>query len=83
MLFTLYTFLLFSSPSPAKAHSLHERAHRSFKFLSRQTTSGFQLAPTGSLKPFNLTSSCEQVLYQTINCDPFLKTLGAKVRISF
>jgi len=46
--------------------------------LPRQTATTFQLAATGSLAPFGLTSTCEQVLYQPISCVPYVKGLGLK-----
>jgi hypothetical protein len=38
----------------------------------------FQLAAEGSLAQFGLSSVCEGVLYQSINCNPYVKTLGHK-----
>lgn len=45
----------------------------------RQTATGFQLAAQGTLSGFGLTSACEAVLYQTINCDVYVRNLGEKV----
>ncbi|KXH50735.1 hypothetical protein CSIM01_01584 [Colletotrichum simmondsii] len=45
----------------------------------RQTATGFQLAAQGTLSGFGLTSACESVLYQTINCDVYVRNLGEKV----
>ncbi|KAK2042619.1 hypothetical protein LZ31DRAFT_500396 [Colletotrichum somersetense] len=51
-----------------------------FELLSpRQTAGGLQLAAQGTFAGFGLASSCEQVLYQTINCDPYVRNLGQKV----
>ncbi|KAF2706110.1 carbohydrate-binding module family 50 protein [Pleomassaria siparia CBS 279.74] len=41
----------------------------------RQTTTGFTLVPDGALKGAGLGATCEQVLYQNINCNNFTKTL--------
>jgi hypothetical protein len=46
---------------------------------ARQTASTFQLAATGTLAGLGLTSACEAVLYQSINCVPYVKSLGLKV----
>lgn len=45
----------------------------------RQTTTGFQLAETGKFVGLGLTSTCEQVLYQTINCDAYITKLVGRV----
>jgi len=47
--------------------------------IQRQTTSGFQLAPRGVFSGFGLAPACETLLYQTINCDSFVRNLGQKV----
>ncbi|KAK4214374.1 hypothetical protein QBC37DRAFT_472743 [Rhypophila decipiens] len=39
----------------------------------------FQIAPTGSLAGLGLTATCENVLYQSINCNPYVLSLGQKV----
>ena len=76
MLSILSIFIVLPFWVPVEALSL---PHPS-KLLSRQVDPGFQLVETNSLKAFNLGASCEQVLYQTIKCDPFVTTLKAKVR---
>lgn len=45
---------------------------------ARQAANTFQLAAQGTLAGFGLASTCEGVLYQAINCDPYVKTLGLK-----
>lgn len=39
----------------------------------------FQVAPTGSFAGLGLTTTCENILYQNINCNPFVLSLGQKV----
>lgn len=46
---------------------------------ARQTSTGFQLGAQGTFSGFGLTSACEQVLYQTVNCDPYVLKLSKKV----
>ena len=46
---------------------------------SRQVPTGFQLAPQGALSGLGLASSCEQVLYQTIDCDRYVANFAQKV----
>ncbi|KAH0424199.1 hypothetical protein CcaCcLH18_11702 [Colletotrichum camelliae] len=45
----------------------------------RQTTTGLKLVAQGTFAGLGLAESCEQVLYQTINCDPYVHNLGQKV----
>jgi hypothetical protein len=42
----------------------------------RQTATGFSLIPDGALKDAGLATLCEQVLYQSINCNNFTRTLN-------
>lgn len=46
---------------------------------TRQATAGFRLAPVGNLAGMGLNPTCEQVLYQEIQCDPVVAGLSARV----
>lgn len=48
------------------------------QLLGRQTTVGFQLGEAGMFDGLGLVSACEKVLYQQINCDAFVSTLGQR-----
>lgn len=49
------------------------------QLLKRQTTVGFQLGGAGIFDGLDLAPACEQVLYQQINCDALVSTLGQRV----
>lgn len=38
-----------------------------------------QIAPTGAFAGLGLAATCESVLYQSINCNPYVLNLGQKV----
>jgi hypothetical protein len=67
--FTVCTILLLLQANPLDAGIISILGRR-------QLQNGFTLVPNGSFKGLGLTSVCEQVLYQTINCDNFTQTLN-------
>lgn len=44
----------------------------------RQASLGFTLVSDGMFEGLGLTPTCEQVLYQQINCEPYVLSLGQK-----
>jgi hypothetical protein len=51
----------------------------SFSSLSPRKFTGFPLSAVSSLQGIGLEPSCEQVLYQPVNCDEIVSTLGGRV----
>lgn len=47
--------------------------------LPRATFAGFPLNAVNSLQGIGLEAACEQVLYQPVNCDNIVSTLGGRV----
>lgn len=73
----MYLICFFSFTGATSFRPRHGHSHMLEK---RGTTPmGFQLAATGTLTGVGLTSTCEQVLYQNINCNAFVSTLGQRV----
>ncbi|KAM5487525.1 hypothetical protein MaudMau93_004610 [Microsporum audouinii] len=73
----MYLICFFSFTGATSFRPRHGHGHMLEK---RGTTPmGFQLAATGTLTGVGLTSTCEQVLYQNINCNAFVSTLGQRV----
>ena len=65
----------------SSAHSTrgghHAHSHYQDRTFTRQAGSGFALAEKGSLASNTLSSTCEQVLYQTLACDSYVASLSA------
>jgi hypothetical protein len=73
--------LFLSFALSASAHSSegghYKHSHHHPRLSTRQAASGFVLAEKGSLASYKLSSTCEQVVYQTLACDSYVSSLSS------